>query len=126
MNGLPIGECEHHSLLSILVIQEHEFGCGVLWAKIEPLQSIFEHFAQTVGVWFNSSLALQARFLHVEVRDTCNCDVVDYPQLVISVSLLNHSSYPDTNSSRTTSVCNINVPFNSPPLLAFRPLVPRP
>ena len=29
MNGLPVGECEHRSLFSILVIQEHEFGRGV-------------------------------------------------------------------------------------------------
>ena len=28
-----------------------------------------------------------------KVRDTCNCDIVDHLQLIISVSLLSHSSY---------------------------------
>ena len=58
MNSLPVGECEHRSLFSI---QEHEFGRGVLWAKIEPLYYHAVHlgtFAKTVGVWFNTSLAL--------------------------------------------------------------------
>ena len=96
MNSLPVGECEHLSLFSILTIQEHEFGRGFLWAKIEPLHHHEVHiwtFAETVGVRFNSSLGLQARFVRVEVRDTCNCDVVDHPQLVISVSFLSHSSF---------------------------------
>ena len=55
----------------------------------------FEHlpklrtFAETFGVWLNSSLALQAGFVRVELRDTSNCDVVDHPQLV---SFLNDNS----------------------------------
>ncbi|CAI8030315.1 hypothetical protein GBAR_LOCUS17192 [Geodia barretti] len=92
MNGLPVGECEHRSLFSILVIQEHEFGRGIYVVGKDRT--------------FASSCSPSSNIC----RDTLHCRHDSYVSKYATVTLLiTHNSSSLSPCSATASMSSIGM-----------------